>query len=172
VTGQEITLTARHPGRESPRAGRRVSRPVLPRSAAAVPRAGPRARPRGEDTAELGAALGAGVQAGGVPVHDPGLQRAAPLDIGRRGARRRRRPGPPMTRRRSRRARPGCGCVPRWRWRRVSSAHQPIGEAGQSLPESRAVSSPLVEGGAPPRAAFTPRARGRPPSGDGKGGWW
>ena len=70
MTGQEITLTARHPGRESPRAGRRVSRPVLPRSAAAVPRAGPRARPRGEDAAELGAALGAGVQAGDVPVHD------------------------------------------------------------------------------------------------------
>ena len=65
MTGQEITLTARHPGRESPRAGCRVSRPVLPRSAAAVPRAGPRARPRGEDAAELGAALGAGVQAGG-----------------------------------------------------------------------------------------------------------
>ena len=140
MTGQEITLTARHPGRESPRAGRRVSRPVLPRSAAAVPRAGPRARPRGQNAAALGALLGAGVQAGDVPVHDPGLQRAAPLDIGRRGARRRRRPGTPMTRRRSRRARPGFGCMPRWRWRRVTSAHQPVRGSGTVAPgKSRCV---------------------------------
>jgi len=102
------------------------------------------------------AELGAGVQVGDVPVHDPGLQRAAPLDVGRRGARRRRRPGTPTTRRMSRRARPGCGCVPRWRWRRSTSALQPIGEAGQSLPESRAGSSPLVNDGAPGARLFEP----------------